>query len=174
MSKQAFCWGFPRKFPCHMRGSTSCQHLCMEWNKGHVFFTYIHSGAIRGLVLILHGFDMWRVCVICYLKISDGGTPSCVWCYKMLRESATRGSWCARTINHGDVIKWKHFPRYWPFVQGIHRSPVNSPHKGQWRGALMFSLICTRINGWENNGEAGDLRRHRVDYVVTVMCTCIF
>ena len=30
------------------------------------------------------------------------------------------------------------FPPYWPFVRGIHRSPVNSPHKGQWRGALMF------------------------------------
>ena len=43
---------------------------------------------------------------------------------------------------HDDVIKWKHFPRYWPFVRGIHRSSVNSPHKGQWRGALMFSLIC--------------------------------
>ena len=42
---------------------------------------------------------------------------------------------------HDAVIKWKHFPRYWPFVRGIHRSPVNSPHKGQWRGALMFSLI---------------------------------
>ena len=38
--------------------------------------------------------------------------------------------------------KWKHFPRYWPFVRGIHRSPVNSPHKGQWRAALMFSSIC--------------------------------
>ena len=24
---------------------------------------------------------------------------------------------------HDDVIKWKHFPRYWPFVRGIHRSP---------------------------------------------------
>ena len=32
---------------------------------------------------------------------------------------------------HDDVMKWKHFPRYWPFVRGIHRSPVNSPHKGQ-------------------------------------------
>ena len=53
----------------------------------------------------------------------------------------------------------KHFPRYWPIVWGIHRSPLNSPHKGQWRGALMFSLICAWINGWVNNGEAGDLRR---------------
>ena len=32
---------------------------------------------------------------------------------------------------HDDVIKWKHFPRNWPFVRGIHRAPVNSPHKGQ-------------------------------------------
>ena len=48
-------------------------------------------------------------------------------------------------------------------------SPVNSPHKGQWRGALMFSLIYTRINCWVNNGEAGDLRRHRAHYDVTVM-----
>ena len=72
-------------------------------------------------------------------------------------------------ILHDDVIKWKHFPRYWPFVRGIHRSPVNSPHKGQWRGALMFSLICVWINGWVNNGEAGDLRHYRAHYDVTVM-----
>ena len=39
---------------------------------------------------------------------------------------------------YADVIKWKHFPRYEPFVMGIHLSPVESPHKGQWRGALMF------------------------------------
>ena len=71
------------------------------------------------------------------------------------------------------VLKWKHFPRNWPFVWGIHRSPVNSPHKGQWRGALIFSLIfslmCAWINGWVNNREADDLRRHRRHYYVTVM-----
>ena len=50
---------------------------------------------------------------------------------------------------YDDVIKWKHFPRYWPFVRGIHRSTANSPHKGQWRGALMFSLICAWTNGLE-------------------------
>ena len=71
-------------------------------------------------------------------------------------------------MTHDDVMKWKHLTRYWPFVQGIHRSPVNSLHKGQWRGALMFSLICTRINGWVNNAEACDLRRHRAHYDVTV------
>ena len=69
---------------------------------------------------------------------------------------------------HDDVIKWKHFPRYWPFVRGIHRSLVNSPQKGQCRGALIFSLICAWINGWVNNREAGDLRRHRAHYDVIV------
>ena len=73
------------------------------------------------------------------------------------------------TPRHDDVIKWKHFPRYWPFVWGIHRSPVNSPHKGQWRGALIFSLICVSINGWVNNREAGALRRYRAHYDVSVM-----
>ena len=65
------------------------------------------------------------------------------------------------------------FPRYWPFVRGIHRSPVNSPYKGQWRGALMFSLICAWINGWVKIGEAGDLRRHRAYYDVTLMLRSI-
>ena len=65
--------------------------------------------------------------------------------------------------------QWKHFLRYWPSVRGIHRSPVNSPHKGQWRGALMFSLICAWINSWVNNSEAGDLRHHRTHYDVILM-----
>ena len=76
---------------------------------------------------------------------------------------------CFRNSND-DVIKRKHFPRYWPFVRGIHRSPVNSPHKGQWRGALMFSLICVWINGWVKYREAGDLRLgYRAHYDVIVM-----
>ena len=66
---------------------------------------------------------------------------------------------------HDDVIKWKHFPRYWPFVRGIHRSPVNSPHKGQRRGALIFSFIYA----WVNNREAGYLRRYRAHYDITVL-----
>ena len=75
--------------------------------------------------------------------------------------------WFLATCNHDDVIKWKHFPCYWPFLRGIHQ--VSSPHKGQWRGALMLSLICARINSWVNNREAGDLRRHRAHYDGIVM-----
>ena len=81
-------------------------------------------------------------------------------------------SWLSHESNfsgHDDVIKWKHFPRNWPFVREIHRSPVNCPHKGQWRGALMFSLIYAWINDWVNNREAGDLRRQHGHYDVIVM-----
>ena len=74
-----------------------------------------------------------------------------------------------RLLWHDDVMKWKHFSRYWPFFRGIHRSPVDSHEKGQWRGALMFSLICTWTNGWANNRDTEDLRRHCSDYDVTVM-----
>ena len=72
-------------------------------------------------------------------------------------------------LHHDDVIKWKHFQRNWPLVRGIHRSPVNSPHKGQWRGALIISLICVWINGWVNNRGGGDLRRFLAHYDVIVM-----
>ena len=68
--------------------------------------------------------------------------------WSLLPRSATT------THFHDDVVKWKHFTRYWPFMRGIHRSPVNSPHKGQWREALMFSLICAWINSSVNNRKA--------------------
>ena len=72
-------------------------------------------------------------------------------------------------LPHDDVIKRKHFPRYWPFVRGIHRLPVNSTHRGQWRITLMFYLICAWIDGWVYNLETGDLRRHSAHYDVTAM-----
>ena len=75
---------------------------------------------------------------------------------------------------HDDVIKWKQFPRYWPFVRKIHLSPVNSPHKGQWRRALMFSLIYARLNSWVNNREVGDFRRHPTHCEVIVMEWCMY
>ena len=79
------------------------------------------------------------------------------------------GAWFPILSWHDDVIKWKHFPRYWRFVRGIHQWPVDSPHNGQWRGALKFSLICTWINGPANNPKAGDLSLHRAHYDATVM-----
>ena len=69
------------------------------------------------------------------------------------------------------VSRWRHQMETFSALLALcaRNSPVTgeSPHKGQWRGALMFSLICA--NDWVNNGEAGDLRRHRSHYDVTVM-----
>ena len=50
-------------------------------------------------------------------------------------------------------------------------SPITgeSPTQRQWRGTLVFSFICARINGWVNNREAGDLRCNCAYYGVTVM-----
>ena len=68
---------------------------------------------------------------------------------------------------------WRHqmetFSALLTICAGNSTVPVNSPHKSQWRGALMFSLICVWINGWVNNREAGDLRRYRAHCDVTVM-----
>ena len=87
-------------------------------------------------------------------------TVACRSCDIELSESRNIGS------DHYDVIAWKHF-RYWPFVRGMHRSPVNSPHKGQWRRALMF-LSAPWINGCANIHEAADYRRYRAHYNVIV------
>ena len=91
-------------------------------------------------------------------------------------------SWCIygslqqRHNSYRMMDRWRHkleeFPRYWPFVRGIHRSPVDSPdspHKGQRRGALIFSLICAWTNDWANNRIAGDLLHRCAHYGVAVM-----
>ena len=98
---------------------------------------------------------IWRICrhgyMFIHLYIASLTCPSFWWCF------------------HDDVIEWRQLPRYWLVVRGVHRSAVNSPHTGQWRGAFMFSFIRAWIIGWVNNSEAGDLRRHRAHYDVTVM-----
>ena len=101
----------------------------------------------------------------------DANTYPCLRYLFLAATSSNTGNLSSEPVEtkHDDVIKWNHFLRNWPFVRGIHRSPVNSPHKGQWCGALMFCLICARINGWVNNREAGDLRLHRAHYGVTVL-----
>ena len=100
--------------------------------------------------------QVWDVILVYVIRVNHW----CYNCYTNVKPSNRQ--------THDDVIKWKHFPCYWPFVRGIHQWPVNS-HKGLWRGALIFSLICAWINSWVNNREAGDLKRHRAHYGVIVV-----
>ena len=92
------------------------------------------------MTLFIVLFILFCCVYINYFRVIHGNYPRLFW-----------------GLFHDDVIEWKHIPRYWPFLRGIHGSPVNSPHKGQWREALIFSLICVWIDDW----GAGDLRRHR-------------
>ena len=64
----------------------------------------------------------------------------------------------------------KYFPRYWPLVRGIHRSPVNSPHKGPVTRSFDVSLILARANNETNRRVAGDLRRYDIHYDVVMIC----
>ena len=83
------------------------------------------------------------------------------WNHLFLSTNMYSTSWWRR--------KMETFPRYWPFMREIHRSPVDSPHKSQWHGALMFSLVCAWTNDWANSRDAGDLRLHHAHYDVPVM-----
>ena len=96
------------------------------------------------------------------LYIGTGPRQYRLWQYRIsTRSSFKHKSW------------WRHqmetFSALLAICAGNSPVPVNSPHKGQWRGALMFPLICVWINDWVNNREAGDLRRYRIHYDVIVM-----
>ena len=79
---------------------------------------------------------------------------------------------------HGTVWKvypwWRHqmdtCSAFLALCEG--NSPVTGEFhwlKGQWRRALMFSLICAWTKGCANNRDTGDLRRHRTHYDVIIM-----
>ena len=158
--------------------------VTLKWFKQQSRFRYILEKFLEFRQTFRWPYKSWSVSTnyqifICLIAIIP---PQISWIKSMCCEqnidfnlkSNPRGK-CAilcssGLLYHDDVIKWKHFPCYWPFVREIHRFPVNSPHKGQWRGAFMFSLICVWIIGWVNNREAGDLRRYDNHYDVIVMC----
>ena len=122
------------------------------------FWANIRYPVVELQLISRYNFSNWQQGVLNWLVACHMTEPACLL--------MNRVQWF-----HDDVIKWKRFPRHWPSVRGIHWSRVDSPHKGQWRGALIFYLICTWTNSWVNNRDTGDLRRHRAHYGVTVMPT---
>ena len=111
-------------------------------------------------VIVNHSVE-WQYVLTSRQSDSDPKIDGVMWCLQWhIKPGPT---------DHDDIIKRKYFPRYWPFVRGIHRPSVYSSHKGQWCGALMFSLICVWRNGWVNIRDAGGLRRHGPHNDVTVM-----
>ena len=103
---------------------------------------------------------------------------SYIWTHVMCPRITTNEFGIINTLS--EDLSFIHLPSWWrhqmetfsallALCAGKSTVPVNPPHKGKWRGALMFSLICAWINGCVNSLEAGDLRRHGAHYVVTVM-----
>ena len=105
----------------------SCQ-LQTSWRRNFEQFLYTH---VRCISLHISG-----------KRTLDIGFFRCDAFYEMNHKESSTVSWINRCciaqskIKHDDVIKWKNFPRNLPLMRGIHRSLVNSPHKGQWRRAL--------------------------------------
>ena len=92
----------------------------------------------------------------------------CIWC-KTWRSFYNLAINILLDYLHDDVIKWKHYPRYWPFVRGIHRWPVDCPHKASDAELWCFFFYLRLNKRWASNRDAGDLRRHRTQYDVTLM-----
>ena len=121
--------------------------------------------------------------VLCQKQVLRGGTRNYIQQY-LWDVTTCPCPWYLLLAQHSSLNKhinliqyqgtwWRHqmetFSALLALCAGNSPVPVNSPHKGQWRGALMFSFICVWINDWVNNREAGDLRRHRGHYDVNVM-----
>ena len=136
---------------------------------GYLLFNYLHWASCGSVLMNM------------LIRTQQGSIYAKKRCgsIKTLRRRLSRPKWYMLHGNFFDMYPrkncnwrynpswWRHqmetFSKYWPFVR------VYSSHKGQWRGALMFSLICARINGWVNNRVAGDLRGYRAHYDFTVM-----
>ena len=106
--------------------STKLRHCCLlcegQWWKK----TFLCHDVVRSRVMLCFGVFCWRP----DLPISIRDT-----------------SLARDTHVHDDIIKWKHIPRHWPFVRGIHWSPTDSPHKGQWSRAfdVLFDLCLNKL-----------------------------
>ena len=140
-------------FPCMWR-------TIPKWRKIGITKSCRRPIAIFLLMLLLIFFETTRT--ISFLI-------ACNSCYLKRRSNANE----REANNAAASVWWRHQMETFSALLAICAG--NSPgtgefsHKGQWRGALMFALICARINGWVNNREAGDLGRYRGHYDVTVM-----
>ena len=120
-----------RDFPLNIfPGSPWNSCIYMPW-----YVVFILKGQ-QTLLLHKHVDRIWQILFICT-------------CYTHYVNSSMRPDERGQQPNLASITNtwWRHqMETYWPFLRGIHPSPVDSPLKGQWHGALMFSLICACMN----------------------------
>ena len=122
--------------------------------------------------------NLWWIIII-ISHFTESFNHLCIFFIFFLRRSWEGGMsvirWQPSAHGHDDAIKWKHFPPYWPFVCGIHRSPVNSLHQDQWCRVLVFSLFCAWTNCVVNNRDAGVMIKTHCDGArINVMVPVVF
>ena len=113
--------------------------------------------------LYSHYTDMMIVRPSCLYSGNSIMAPRPQWVNTSIPGSLNHIGWC--NGSHSRIGTWWHHQME-TFFALLALCAGNSPHKGQWCGALMFSLICAWINAWVNNHETGDLRRHRAHYEI--------
>ena len=132
----------------HQIGSIHLSHCChifpwlCVWDGCTIIFCrllHIYPGN-TGTLFPLLMFSLWYLQTIGYIMACRSCSFVCRPHHLIIIIMQTYLKAAAVCLT---MFLWKYFSRHWPFVRGIHRSPVNSPHKGQWRGALVFSLICS-------------------------------
>ena len=159
------------------------------WHTTNCFIQYLYF--ISNLIWLHSGILIKRLYQIClnnpiFLKqVVYAASWAYFMCHHELWPISMGHPFSFRNSFEGKTRKchphlWSCFPVWWRHQTDTYsallafyagNSPVTgeSPHKGRWRGALMFSLICAWRNGWVNNREAGDMRRHQAHYDVIVM-----
>ena len=174
---QAIAWAHVGSDLCHHEALLGHNEL-IQW--GPVIHICISKltilGSDNGLSPGWHQAIIWSNTGI--LLIGPLGTnfsEILIEIYTFSRKKEAILSW-PQCVNHDDMEiddemddEMETFSALLALSVGFRRHRWIPRTQGQWLGALMFSLIYTWINGWANNGEAADLRRHRAHYDVTVM-----
>ena len=133
---------------CYDKNYNIIQNLWLFYNLGITRYgNCCHNGIL----------EVWEMS---YINETDGISWTCISIYTLtLAVSSPMTFYIMMTSSNGNISR----------VTGPLCGWVRSSRKGQWRGALIFSLICAWIKVWVNNCEAGDLRCHRAHYAVDVM-----
>ena len=124
--------------------NASSKAHCLVWH--HLVMLFLNT--LRSFDLMKHlKFSLYRQDIFNCMDNLFSVRPKLakLWSVKKDMPILPRSPLMIDILNiHEDVIRWKHFPRYWPFVRGIHRSPVNSPHKGQWEIWCFLGLCLNK------------------------------
>ena len=127
-----------------------------DWDFGdaHIRHLSVFIGLGNGLAPVRRQAKTWTIADLFQLHLIN--QPRNMVIYRWMGERWTLGYlWSPIylimihiAVWHDDVIKWKHFSALLAFCAGNSPVPVNSPHKGQWRGALMFYLYIVWWEVW--------------------------